>query len=764
MNRRTTTCRRFACLYGALPILAATLVAQIPPDGRRPRPILPRHPMVRTESTRVVARIVDGVAETSVTMVFRNEGGMEAEKIIVLPLPLGASADKLEMEVGGKLCSGEVLGKEKAAQIYESIVASRRDPALLEYMGHDTLRLRVFPIPPQGKQEVRVRYRLLMPESGGLHTYDFPARSVEEGTFAFEASIESKTPIKNVWSPLGEMDVSRKDDHHARASLECKGRPQRDPLLFYGLSDRDFGLNLIPWRKQGQDGYFLVLLAPKRDLGQEKELNKSITFVLDTSGSMQGEKIQQAKNALRFFLKSLRPTDRFNVVSFSTEARPFAGEPVPATPEKVDEALKFAETLEARGGTNIEEALGVALRAQPAAGLVPLCVFLTDGLPTVGQTDPKAILAGCEKANSSRTRVFVFGVGDDVNTFLLDKLAADTGGTRDYVRPSENLEVKTSALFEKLAYPVMTDLELVIDKVSVREMVPSRLPDLFRGSRLVIAGRYQGDGHVALRLRGKVAGEAKEFVYEATFPAACSSDHDFVATLWAQRRIAQLLDAIRLSGQNPELVSEIRRLGVEHGIVTPYTSQLIVEEADRVAAFRGISAGPAAAGPGAPAPTADAGERLRRDLERAGVEAKDLRLDDAPAATETAKKAGVGLDHYGRAQSGGKAVEESLVAARLLYLDKLDSKGKRDLWTSQRVGDRTFHLIGGVWIDAGYKREMEKSLRKVRAFSADYFELLRKSPELAKVFAFSTTMVVVIAPDQAVEILPPEPASEEGAK
>lgn len=737
-------------------LLAGPAQAQIDRPQQRHwprRPIRPRPPLVKTEAVRLDAHIVDGVCDTRVAMTFRNDGGIIGEKILVFPLPRGAAADKLEMHVNGKLETGEILDKNKARGIYESIVRRRRDPALLEYMGRDLLRLRVFPIPPRGKQDVEVRFRLLLPESGGLHTFEFPARAVEGGRFSMDIKIDSRKAIKNVYSPVQGMDVVRKDDHHARASYECKGRPPKDPVLFYGLSDRDFGLNLLTYRKQGQDGYFVLMLAPKRDWKEEKELAKSITFVLDTSGSMQGEKIQQAKNALRFFLKSLKTSDFFNVVPFSTEARPFAQGLQQATPDKIDAAFKFAGEIEARGGTNIEEAMRFALAAKPAEGTVPMVVFLTDGLPTVGVTGPKEILQLCGKSNTGNARVFAFGVGNDVNTYLLDKLSGDSGGTRDYVKPGENLEVKVSALFEKLAHPIMTDLALVCDQVQLSRMVPGKLPDLFRGSRLVVAGRYTKSGAIAIRLTGKVGGQAKEFVYDANFPSV-AVDHDFVATLWAQRRLGQLLDAIRLSGRSPELENEIRRIGKEHGIVTPYTSHLIVEEGENIAyRWRGRRG---ARGPGAPGPlTPQARARVQDELRRAGVALGDAGQD--PAATaEVAKKSKERLSTYGRVASGKQAVGESTTASRLMYLKTLDSRSRGRLWTTQRIGGRLFHLVAGVWIDAGYQPAMEKNLRKVEAFSDAYFELLRQRPQLAKILSFSTAMVVVIGRDEAVEIVAPE--------
>ncbi|MCA8971803.1 MAG: VWA domain-containing protein, partial [Planctomycetes bacterium] len=707
---------KFSCALAAA-MLLPTLGAQSGPNQGRhirlPSPPRVRYSPVRVESTIVNATVRDGVATTRVKFRLRNDSGAEAEKVLLVPIPKGASADGLELWIGGKPEKGEVLDKNKARGIYQSIVSSRRDPALLEYVDQGTLQLRVFPVPPKGTQDVELRYRMLLPFDGGMRRWEFPCRALESGRFSISLDIESAKAIKNVWTPIEGFDVARKGDHGARASYECAQRPSRDPVVFYGLSQRDFGLDLLTYRDGQGDGYFLALVAPKRDWKGEKELRKSIHFVLDTSGSMQGQKIEQARGALRFFLQSLRPTDRFNVVPFSTEARPFYSAPVIADETHVKDALEQTKSLEARGGTNIHEALTQALSAENDSECVPIVVFLTDGLPTVGMTDEKDLLSACRQANGAGARVFVFGVGNDVNTRFLDTVAGETRGARDYVQPGEDLEVKVSGLFEKLAHPVMTDLALVADDVRLDRMVPKKLPDLFRGSHLVVAGRYRGCGSIALRLRGKVGGESKEFVYDATFPE-CATENDFVATLWAQRRIGQLVDQLRLHGQSPELVAEVKRLGREHGIVTPWTSQLVVEESERLARFamhgdddvsvgrqgfrsrdsrngwdpRGAPSGGGAirlGSPGGPSTPAPAGPTTGG---RGGAGAR------ADEADEFAQLEDLGKD---RAE-GKKAVRTSLRSLSLVVREKLSDNESRRSLSAKRIDSRVFLQVEGVWV------------------------------------------------------------------
>ena len=743
--------------------LAASAAAQGSPGPRGRSP-------VRMTDTIATVEIVDGIATTRLSQTLRNDGGGQEEAVWLLPLPPGAAADGFVMTVDGVRMEGEVLAAGQAREVYESIVRRRQDPGLLEYMGQGCLRARIFPILPRGEVKVDVRFRQVLPELNGLLRWSFALDAAGlEGrppeSVVLDLSIRSKRPIRNVFSPTNGLHVIRKSDHEAVASFEGRSADLDDGELavFYGLSEKEFGLDLLSYRQAGDgEGTFLMLLAPKREWGEKQVLKKSITFVLDTSGSMSGQKIVQARSALRFFLESLRPEDRFNVIPFSTEARPFFKWPLIATKENIDLALARTLTIEAIGGTNIDDALTQGLAADPERGdHVPILVFLTDGQPTVGQKDLDTLLRCARERNAEQSRIFVFGVGSDVNTHLLDRLAAEGGGTRNYVREEENIEEKTGVLFAKLSHPVMTDLELKIDGVEVSRMVPAKLPDLFIGTRLEVFGRYLGEGAHAIRLSGRVGDTRREYVYEGTFTAAAPAERDFLPALWAQRRVGVLLDAVRLNGAHEELLDEIRTLGRRYHIVTPYTSHLIVEEGLRVSggtarpSRRGpgaplsgggggpgtpgpagpTSAGPAAPSGGRPAAPMTGGGGMRRAqpvtldeiaerLSEAGVlpsNASDQELRDL--AGEVAKElraAGGALGDLGSRESGEDAVSDSAYLARLVEADRSGvatgsdgfflGRGERkdggksssrvllDLFT-RKVKDKVFHLREGVWVD-----------------------------------------------------------------
>lgn len=769
MTLRSARPATFPARAGLILLLGAVLpplagqglhIGPQPPDpgARTIRPSRPVPPTrgLTIQSLAISVRVVDGIATTTLAQVYHNAGPTPAEATWLLPLPADASADGFTMTMNGRQVDGEVLDARRARGVYESIVRRRRDPGLLEYMGTGCLRARVFPIPARGEMRVEVRYRQILPETSGRFRWWFPVRAATAHGNApqrigLDLQIESRRPIRNVYSPNAGLDVVRRSDHSARASLELHGtrRPPRDFEVHYGTSDQTFGLDVLTYRQPGRDGYFLMLVAPQLAWNDRQRLPKCIQFVLDTSGSMSGKKIEQARGALRYFLGSLDERDTFNVIPFATDARPLFPAPRMATAQNVGRARELAAGLEARGGTNIAAALTAAL--QKSSGTddvdrVRMTVFLTDGLPTVDTTDPDTLLRRIKDCNRDGQRIFVFGVGNDVNTHLLDKLAEQSRGSRDYVRDDESIEVKTSALFTKLSHPVMTKVRVDCDGIEGFDIQPGTTPDLFQGERLLLTGRYRGQGRHAVRLSGVVGGDRRTFVYEANF-AAERTAHDFIPTLWAQRKIATLLDALRLNGTSRELVQEIRRLGAEHGIVTPYTSHLILEEGAKLGHIRGVR------GRFDPESKEQSG-RLREDLRRAGevggADADEIRklFERVGGAEQSARDQLRSFD----APVGKNAVDLSATLKQLASSRQIDRDRGAAGMVTQHIAGHTFHLIGGVWVDGALRAEMKDRVQRVKAFSDEYFALLQQHPELAKVLAFSARILVVLG-DRVIEIV-----------
>ncbi|MBI4579744.1 MAG: VWA domain-containing protein, partial [Planctomycetes bacterium] len=566
----------------------------VPPGEIRPVPMpVPRPTPLHVRYHRVEAEITDSVAITRIDQVFYNPNPRQLEGTYIFPLADDVAIQKFSMVMDGKEVRGELLDRDKAREIYQGIVNKNRDPALLEYMGTRMYRARVFPIPASGEVRIQLEYSQTIESVGGLATYRYPLNtekfsSAPLGDVSVRVRIRSQLPLAAVFCPSHQASIDRKSPNEATVGYEEKNvKPDKDFLVGYQTSTDEFGLALLTYRGAGEDGYFMARIVPS--FGQERTpLPKDLTFVIDTSGSMAGTKIEQARQALRFCLANLNAEDRFSIIAFSTEVRPWRDRLLRASRENVAEAREYAAGLSAVGGTNINDALLTALKQGETAGKDGgrpyMIVFLTDGLPTIGERDVQKILKNVRQANAGRVRLFVFGVGSDLNTQLLDKLADDNHGSRQYVSEQEDLELKLSSFYAMIAHPVLSDVKLSFGGAEAYDLYPHDLPDLFKGSELVVFGRCRGTGEQAVVLRGRRAEAEVVFKWTRDFGRR-QLGHDYLPRLWANRKIAYLLDEIRMNGENAELKDEIVRLAKRYGILTPYTSFLVMEEAE----LRGVT-------------------------------------------------------------------------------------------------------------------------------------------------------------------------------
>ncbi|MCC7398061.1 MAG: VWA domain-containing protein [Planctomycetes bacterium] len=738
-----------------------------PAPGEAPRPpgaLAPRTGGVSITRTAVNAEIVDGIATTTIDQVFRNDGSRDAEGTWFLPLPAGAFADGFTMTVGGKEVQGEVLDANQARGIYEAIVRQRRDPGLLEYAGEGLLRARIYPIPANGEVGVTVRLRQVLAPTGGLYEWAWPLRAAQRGDAAvgpigLSVRIKSQTAIRSVLTPQANAEIRRLGEHEATVSLEGRIDQLDDLRVVYGLSEQEFGLHLLPYRGGDEAGYFTMLVSPPRSLAGKEPPRRCVQFVLDTSGSMQGVKLVQAKAALRAFVGRLREQDLFQVVTFASGVQTFFASPVLASAENVATALARIDAVQAMGGTNIadalKQALEVPLPANDGPALLPQIVFVTDGMPTVGVTDPGRILELTKQVDKQAMRVFAFGVGDDIDVRLLDDLVIQHHGARDFVRQNEKIEVKVDALCQKLAEPALTDVELRCDTLDAFDVHPGHLPDLFCGEQIQIVGRYRGAGKQTVRVRGKQNGVEREFVFTVEFPAAMEQ-YAFVKTLWARQHVAAMLDAIRRNGPKQELIDEVRRLATQYGIVTPYTSQLILEEQDRLArrqrgdgavpptgGGRGGRAGPS--GPTTGGPTGPGG---------------GLRPPSAPTVPAPAR-----LQDLGKTRTGAEAIRESLeIDGREAKDEEAKNAGRaRDNALVRRAGGRVFVAVGDDLVEQGLPADWATLAVSIEAFSDAWFELQRKDKKLSEVLALGER-VVFRDGARIVRITPAPQAEAEPAK
>ena len=730
------------------------IVIDRPPPGWRPPPHVP-HAFAPLEVRRhhVTVSVEGQVATTEVDQTFFNPDDRQLEGTYLFPVPKGAKIDSFAMDIDGTLTKAELLDAAKARKIYEDIVRSMKDPALLEYSGQDLFKVRIFPLEPRKEKRVKLTYTQLLASNGGLVEYRHPLNTEKFSAKPLESvsvtvRLEADAPLTTIHSPSHEVEVRRDGDRKAVIGFEAKDlRPDTDFLLAWGVEPADeIGLGLLSHREAGDDeGTFALFAAPSPAALAAAPQPKDIVFVLDTSGSMaEGDQLGQARRALEFCLRNLDDRDRFGVVRFATEAEALTNRLLPADGASREQAVAFVKGFKPIGGTAIADALtrGLKLATTDHDPDRPcFVVFLTDGLPTVGTTDVGRLVdAVTETAGKRPVRVFCFGVGTDVNTHLLDRLVETTRAASQYVLPGEDLELKLATFYGKIASPVLANLELTVEgDVRLSKIHPTPLPDLFKGEQLVVLGRFAGTGRATLTVTGTVAGQQRRFTLTKSFPEV-DDGRDFLPRLWAARRVGFLLDQIRLHGESKEVRDEAATLARQYGIVTPYTSWLILEdegrrnvaatdrtlqalEADReareqagrmYAAARETASGAGAVG------DAQAYDTLRRAEKLA-----------APAAANAKSWRGQAGEPAGGAAAVQRAVE-----------------GQQ----TQNVAGRTFYANAGQWIDARVQERPSAKREKVPFGSDAYFALLDRDPSVAQWLALGRNVVVLVG-DTVVEVV-----------
>ena len=731
-------------------------------------PQVPARPVLSVYHVKTVdvqVTVKDQIATVQLSQVFKNTSSQVVESQLLFPMPENAAVSQLTLLVEGKELTGKLMKKEEARAIYESIVRQRKDPALLEYLGQGLFQTSVFPVPPNAERTVEIRYQQLLRHENGLTDLLLPIgthkhiRSPIE-TLNVMIRVETADPLKAVYSPTHTIELARPDSTHATCKLSLSNVSNPDDFrLLFGTERGAVGLNVLSYRpKDSEDGFFLMLASP--DVRSDvKPVPKTCVFVVDRSGSMTGQKFEQARGALKFLLQQLRPEDTFNLVAYDSAVESFRPELQRADEATIKAALGYVDGLYAGGSTNIDGALQTALSQLTDTKRPSYVLFLTDGLPTVGEMNEQKIAAKAKEANKVNARVFNFGVGFDVNSRLLDRISRDHRGQSVYVRPNENIEASVAALYRKIGSPVLTDIAINIDLDTVipagstaliSRTYPRQLTDLFQGEQLVLVGRYRVAGPAKVTLTGVAADERKTFSAPATLIAKSNDESfGFVEKLWATRRIGEIIDELDLRGQNQELVDELVRLSIQHGILTPYTSFLADENvrlADRGNSVR-------------------AADVSRRELSKAdGVEGFSQR--EFKGQLQSAQIAGAG-GAAGPANSSKPAFQLAVPqsTARSKSQDARGfatvDKAKDQQSTVRQFGQKTFFRKNSRWEDSTVTETQAKDATRVKQFSREYFDLAAKhSGTLAKYMAFDEPVLVNLG-DKTYQIDPADTEDED---
>ena len=669
--------------------------------------------------------IKNQLATTKVDQIFVNPNGFEVNGMYIFPVPDDAVVSNLSLSIDGELVNGKLISQKESHRIYRDSVRYGDNRAILEHLGTRAFVVEVPGIPANGERRIQFEYSQIISMNSELAKYTYPLSLAKSASapirnLLVELEIESDDALKTMYSPSHEVIINRKDDRHVRLSYEGTDiDPDDDFLCYYSVSDDNFGITLLTHRAdEKEDGYFMLLVSPKYEVKQTEIVEKDFIFVLDHSGSMAGRKVAQAKEALRYCVQNLNDGDRFNLILFNEDITSladrlsrgeewFGGErwsDATVLSDKLidvkngrEKVFAFIEGIDGRGMTNINDALRTALAEKPDPNRPRIIVFLTDGCPTVGVTNAAQILENVAKTNKNQSRIFVFGVGYDVNDHMLDKMAADNGGTRNYVEPHEDIEDAVSSLFRKMNEPVLVDVGINFGQIVTKGLTPKNLPDLFRGEQLTILGRYDGHADTTLKLRGIIGSEQYEFSKDVHF-SELEPDNDYLPHLWAKGRIAELVDQAALGDGSAELYKEIERLSKKYGVPTPYTSFVDADDGS-----------------------------LRKVYD-------DSRISEAYTAAIP--------------------IPERIKYSRELE-ERKSARYKQQDADTRYIGRKAFHRHDSMWVDVEYDGTSERQM--VEFDSEAYYELMNHLPDLAKYSKLAKGALSMIICHKGVnyEVIPP---------
>ncbi|MEA5557660.1 VIT domain-containing protein [Nodularia spumigena] len=690
--------------------------------------------------------IREQVASTTLTILLSNATGTPQEAQIILPVPDGSTVRSFVMEGMPNEGQAQIYAREEARRIYESIVRSMRDPGLVEFAGLNLVKTSVFPVAAGGTQKVHLTYEQVLHADGSRVDYMLPrTESLERSdiSWSIRVDLQSARPISTFYSPSHELVVERKEGG-ATIAVTNATDPGSFRLSYIQETRPDEGLGAsllaYPDAAVTPDGGYMLLIAGIPELPADRPtLKREVIVAIDTSGSMRGQKLEQARAAALQVIEALADGEAFNIITYADSVATFSTSPVIRNEESVARARAYLANVRAMGGTNIHDAIVEAMRQQPsgdATTTIPLVLFLTDGLATVGKRSEVAIREAAVSANVHKRRIFTFGVGFDVNAPLLSALAQSSRATSTFVLPNEDVEVKVGQVFKRLSGPVLAEPRLVVlgsdgadaPAGTLRELLPSELPDLFEGDQLVLLGQYTSSKPVRLAIEGNYLGTPRRFEYAFDFSSA-STTNGFVPRLWASRKIAVLIDSIRqatadgglsTSGTNvvandpklKELVDEIVRLSTEFGILTEYTAFLAIEEGAvaGLPIFRSM-----------PAPGAAYSEAPEFDL--SGVLEGQERARESISTRAASDRAGAG--GVNQSVNLGKQVQQSRMNARNEYIDEAFNAVQST--SVKQVGDQTLYRRDGVWMDARVANVAQvKAARTIEFASDDYFTLIAR--------------------------------------
>ena len=533
-----------------------------------------------------IATIQDQIAVTRVDQTFFNDSDDLVEATFIFPLPENAVITELYYWFNGKRYKASVREREEAQKAYNQSIRRYIDPALLQYLGDNLFKLNIAPINPKSEVRFEITYTELLDYEFGTVEYRFllkttglSPRPLERISVQIQAKTHSR--FKTFFSPTHQNSTATRIVQKAPDTYELvygdeNFLPDRDLIVRFETYRETVDINVItytptPEDSFGTDSFYALWITPPDSIAPAETIPRYIVFVADVSSSMEGERLEQLKAAMKSFLQALSEIDRFNIITFGTGVVLFKQDLVPANQENLNEAHRFINGLSALGLTNIDLALQSALQQSFADSTSNLIIFLTDGEPTWGETDPIKIVERATALNTRNIRIFPFGIGEDISRRLLISLARQNGGFATFIDAVDSISVVVGNYFQRISRPVLSNLQLDLGGLETYDRYPNRLFDLFWGSQVVQFGRYLNGGTYEIVLSGQLVNQS--FTLKSTVQFADTlGGLRAVARLWARRKIDFLLEQIDIYGELDELVNAVIDLSIRFGILTRYTA------------------------------------------------------------------------------------------------------------------------------------------------------------------------------------------------
>jgi len=551
--------------------------------------------------TEVKAQVSGFLSRVTVTQDFENTVENKIEAVYKFPLPQAAAVDDLTMLIGERTVKGKIMRREEAQKAYDEAKQIGKIASLLNQERPNIFTQQVANIMPGQQIRIVISYVETLKYEDGSYEWSFPMvvapryipatqnqetdASLLNPTYArpgmraghdisLEIDLDAGVPIVSVNSESHETEVQQINERRALVRLKDRVTiPNKDFLLTYRVAGDAINDAVLTHRSE-RGGFFTLILQPPQRVAVEDVMPKELVFVLDTSGSMEGFPIEQAKKTMDLALNNLYPHDTFNLITFAGDTYILFSEPVPATPQNLSKAKKFLAGQRGGGGTEMMKAIKAALEPSKSQEHVRIVCFMTDG--DVG--NDQEILAEVQKY--SNARVFSMGFSSAPNRYLLDNMAAYGRGEVDYVSDAGDAEAVARRFNERLRNPLLTDISIDWSGLPITDVYPNRIPDLFGVKPLIVSGRYSSGGKGTIRLKGKTAGQ--DFVRDIPLELPeTEAEHDVLATLWARRKIDDLMRQQLASDEEPkvkERVEEITQVGLNFRLMTQYTSFVAIDD------------------------------------------------------------------------------------------------------------------------------------------------------------------------------------------